>query len=416
MGEERAKKKRAPSRKENIQAEERAQHLAAVLRAIRSTEQLIIKEKDRDKLLEGVCRNLIETRGYYNAWIAIMDENGQLAASAEAGLGEAFQAMFEWLSGGKLTKCARKALGQPGVNIIEDPPTHCEDCPLSDQYGGRGGMTVRLEHGGKVFGLLSVSIPEDFIKIEEEQTLFAEVAGDVAFALHSIEAEEQRRRAEQQVQRLSSKLLQRLEDERKLLAQEIHDSVGASLAAVKYSLEESLEALSEPSPAETHSLERIISMVQNAIEETRRISTNLRPSILDDLGILMTIRWFCREFERIYSSIHIEKRIDIEEDEVPHPLKIVLYRIVQEALTNVAKHSGAKLVRLSLGKKGNRIELSIEDTGCGFALDEVLSDNKLTRGIGLASMRERAELSGGEFHIESRKGKGTRIRAAWSVG
>jgi signal transduction histidine kinase len=156
-------------------------------------------------------------------------------------------------------------------------------------------------------------------------------------------------------------------------------------------------------------LETIIPMIKESIEEVRRIQMDLRPSTLDDLGILATIGWFTREFQKIYSHIFIEKQTDIQEDEVSPPLKTVIYRVMQEALNNIAKHSKADLVRLSLRKIENRIELMIEDNGIGFDLESS------RKGLGLSSMRERAELSGGMFFIESTVGKGTLIRASWTI-
>ena len=182
---------------ERQRAEERIEHLNAVLRAIRNVNQLITQEKDRDRLLQGACDNLIETRGFYNAWGALLDETGELVTTAEAGLGEAFLPLVEQLQRGELTTCAQWALGQSEVVVIKDPLSTCADCPLSAQYSGRGAMTVRLEHEGKVYGLSSVSIPRDLVASEEEQTLFREVAGDIAFALHSIELEEGRQQAEE---------------------------------------------------------------------------------------------------------------------------------------------------------------------------------------------------------------------------
>jgi signal transduction histidine kinase len=140
---------------------------------------------------------------------------------------------------------------------------------------------------------------------------------------------------------------------------------------------------------------------------------SLRPSILDDLGILATINWSCRQFESTYSDIRIRKEIEIEEGEVPESLKIVIYRILQEALNNIAKHSKAFAVLLILRKAGRAIELVIRDSGEGFDLSEAQS--RKGRGLGLDSMRERTELSGGLFSIKSGKGKGTVIRAAWNI-
>jgi signal transduction histidine kinase len=141
---------------------------------------------------------------------------------------------------------------------------------------------------------------------------------------------------------------------------------------------------------------------------------DLRPSILDDLGILATIGWFCREFNNVYTGIRIETTIDIEEDEVPRHLKTIIYRILQEALNNVAKHSRANFVHLRLRKNETRMELIIHDNGRGFNLDQAMALKTSRRGFGLASMRERAELSGAAFEINSLIGRGTTVRVVWT--
>ncbi|OEU60190.1 MAG: hypothetical protein BAW33_03620 [Desulfobacterales bacterium C00003104] len=191
--------------------EERMAHLNLVLRAIRNVNQLITKEKDRDKLLQGACDNLIATRGYHNAWIALLDESGRLVTSAEAGLGEAFKLMVKRLEQGELTVYVQKALTQSTVTVIENPAATCEDCPLMEQYDGRRAKTIRLEHEGRVYGLLSVSVPAELAVNEEERSLFFEVAGDIAFALHAIELDEKRKRAEEALRESEDRLRTRLD-------------------------------------------------------------------------------------------------------------------------------------------------------------------------------------------------------------
>jgi signal transduction histidine kinase len=134
---------------------------------------------------------------------------------------------------------------------------------------------------------------------------------------------------------------------------------------------------------------------------------------LDDLGILATIGWFCREFQSVYAGIRIETTIDIEENEVPLYLKTTIYRIMQEALNNVAKHSNANFVQMQLLKTKTGMHLNIHDNGRGFNLDQAMALQTSRRGFGLASMRERAELSGAAFEIDSAKGQGTAIHIAW---
>ncbi|PXF61213.1 MAG: hypothetical protein C4B59_05555 [Candidatus Methanogaster sp.] len=189
-------------------ADERTAHLNLVLRAIRNVNQLVTKEPDRDRLLRGACDNLIETCGYHNAWIALLDESGTPVTTAEAGLGEAFVPMIKRLKHGELVECARKAFAQSGVVVIDDPAATCADCPLMQRYDGRRAMIIRLEHGGTVYGLFSVAVPAKLAADREEQALFKEVAGDIAFALYNLEQEAERGGAEGALTESEKKLSQ----------------------------------------------------------------------------------------------------------------------------------------------------------------------------------------------------------------
>ncbi len=222
------------------------------------------------------------------------------------------------------------------------------------------------------------------------------------------------RESEDRLRVLATQLLTAQENERKLVAGEIHDSIGSTLSAIKFRVEDTIRQC-EQSVVASESLKPLMSTIQYAMEESRRIQTNLRPSMLDDLGILTTLDWQCREFQETFSHIRIEKEIGLSENDVPSTLKTVIYRISQEALNNIAKHSKADLVTLSLRKTGSPIELTIQDNGQGFDVENIFSMESYKRGLGLSSMKERTELSGGFFTIESIQGKGTTIHASWRI-
>jgi PAS domain S-box-containing protein len=222
------------------------------------------------------------------------------------------------------------------------------------------------------------------------------------------------RESEERLRFLSSRLLTAQEDERKRIARDLHDSIGSSLTAVKLSIEKTLADI-ECGIAATNAGSTLISTIQNAIDEMRRIMMDLRPSILDDLGLVTTVGWLCRQFQSVHSHIRIANEIAIDEEDIPAPLKIVIFRIMQEALNNIAKHSKADLVSLSFVKSNCSLELTIEDNGAGFDLSSVLSDKSHERGLGLTSMQERTELAGGRMSIDSTIGVGTTIRASWSA-
>ena len=238
-------------------------------------------------------------------------------------------------------------------------------------------------------------------------------------ALQRAHDELERRVAERtaEVQIMSSRLLRAQEEERRLIALELHDGIGQMLSAIKFRVESALEQVDEDNPsAGASSLEPIIRMLREAVEDVRRIQRNLRPSVLDDLGILATISWFCREFVDTYEWIRVERHMDIQEGDLPESLKIVIFRILQEALNNTAKHSKASLVRLSLRKVSGNIEFMLQDNGQGFDMRSTVFNNRSDRGLGLDGMRERATLSGGTFSVDSQPGVGTTIKASWKLG
>jgi signal transduction histidine kinase len=238
----------------------------------------------------------------------------------------------------------------------------------------------------------------------------------IRYAIEHRRAEEELRESHRRLQALSSQLLDAQENERKRIAKELHDGIGQILTAVKFGVENSLQQAlcSENHPCQ-RSLTAVISVIQNGIDEIRRISRDLWPTILSDLGILVAIDWYCREFQNIYSEMQISREIDVSEEEVPEQLKITLYRVLQEATNNAAKHSKGDRVSLRLKKNHDRLELTVSDNGQGFDISNVLAGRQSRRGLGLTSMKERTELSGGSFSIQSLLGKGTVVRASWST-
>ena len=225
-------------------------------------------------------------------------------------------------------------------------------------------------------------------------------------------AEQAVRESEKQLRFLSSKLLTAQEEERKRISRELHDSIGSSLSAIKFGVENYLK-LGRPDRECAEWLKGITSMAQQTIDEVRRIMSDLRPAMLDDLGLVTTLGWFFRQFENIHPKICVEDKIEIEEDEIAEDLKIVIFRVIQEAFNNISKYSRAELVNFSLKKDINAVALTIEDSGDGFDVNAALYENNSHKGLGLTSMRERGELSGGTFRIESSPGEGTIIQASW---
>jgi len=177
-------------------SEEEVKHLNHVLTAIRNVNQLITHEKDRGILIQKACALLTETEGYNTAWIALLDEKKNLVAAAQSGLGKSFKLFIEDFKKGVVNACCKRALEQPGIVLIEGKKAECSGCPLLESEAGKRALTVRLEHEGSIYGFFSVSVPEPFAEIKAGQEFFSEVADDIAFALYSIGAELEHKRAE----------------------------------------------------------------------------------------------------------------------------------------------------------------------------------------------------------------------------
>jgi PAS domain S-box-containing protein len=222
------------------------------------------------------------------------------------------------------------------------------------------------------------------------------------------------RRSESELRLLSAQLLAAHETERRRIARGLHDGIGQSLGGIKFGLESCVARLSSESPdSSTENMRQLVSKVQAVIEDVRRVAMNLRPSVLDHLGIAPTIEWFCREFNAIYPRVRLEAEVDVCEDEISAPVKTAMYRIIQEACNNAVKHAQAGRIALRLKQEGGHVELSITDDGIGFDAAEFIRIDTTGRGLGLASMRERAEATAGRFRLESKQGLGTVVRATW---
>ncbi len=210
-----------------------------------------------------------------------------------------------------------------------------------------------------------------------------------------------------QIKALSQRLLNIQERERRSIANELHDEIGQTLTAVKLNLQ-TIRQDRVPIEIKTR-LSESINMVDSALEQVRNLSLNLRPSILDDLGLAPALRWFVDHNARFH-PIKITLNLGVFPGRLPPDIEIVCFRVVQEAFTNVTRHAKAKNIWIRLTPAPNTFELIIGDDGAGFDVDREQQLAIRGKSLGLLGMQERVILAGGTFKIKSRKGEGTEIR------
>jgi PAS domain S-box-containing protein len=229
-----------------------------------------------------------------------------------------------------------------------------------------------------------------------------------------VKAEEALRASQSELRRLAAQHLTIQETERRRIAADLHDGLGQSLSLLKLGIQEALRQMGAGVPQKAvESVKQLIPKVAGALNDLRRVAMDLRPSTLDDLGLLPTLAWFVREFEIANPNTRIEQQISVSEKDVPEPLKLTIFRILQEAVNNAVKHSGADCIRISLHNEDDVLAFTVEDDGKGFDPGVLASRGDARRGLGMQSMRERAELSGGTYAVTSVVGQGTKVCVGW---
>ena len=224
------------------------------------------------------------------------------------------------------------------------------------------------------------------------------VAG--GFALAGL-ATAQLLRTQRQLKKLSSRLVLAQEEERRSISRELHDEIGQSLTAL---LMEASAAAAEPreSSEQAARLLSIKTLAETSLESVRNMALLLRPPMLDDLGLIPAVEWQAREIAK-RTGMKVRVSANEFEDILSDEQRTCIYRIVQEALNNSARHSRAHTVHVELEDRGGRVRLIVRDDGSGF-------DAQGVRGLGLLGMEERVRRAGGNFDLETQAGHGTQIR------
>ena len=209
--------------------------------------------------------------------------------------------------------------------------------------------------------------------------------------------------SQRDMRQLSARLVDVQETERRTISRELHDEIGQALGALLVDMGRLATVLPSDQPEVRTQLDNMKSVTERTFQEVRNIALLLRPSMLDDLGLVAALEWQGREVSR-RSDIEVDVQSDIVSDNLPDEYRICIYRLVQEALSNAVRHSGAKTAKVTVQQSERSITVQVADDGRGF-------NPERTRGLGILGMEERVKRLGGTLKVESTAGHGVRVTA-----
>lgn len=417
---------------ELVASEERAREINKMLRAILDINQLITREKDRQRLLQSACESLLTTSGYLHTWIALVDQAGGLSFAAEAGLGDA-ALTYAVEQQGEMPSCARQALFQPGILSIENPREVCGDCPLQMLYRGDRAIITRMEHDGTIYGVLVVHGSKELAPNEATQVLFQEIAGDLAFALRSIERNEERKRAQDEIYKLNRELEQRViertaqleaaNQELEAFAYSVSHDLRAPLRGVEGYSRLLLEDYSEQLPDPAHELlEKVRAAVMrmsdliNALLAFSRLAR--QPINREDVDVRKVVDRVISELEHEVGSRQINWTVGALPGCSADPA--LLYQVFANLVSNAIKYSQVRpIAHIEIGSQQHDEETVyyVRDDGVGFDMSYAAklfgvfqrlhhaSEFEGT-GIGLANVQRIIQRHGGRIWAESEPDRG----------
>ena len=357
-----------------------------------------------DELYHEIVEEICSATGFPVALIAIFDDaNQKIIFQAAKGIPAEFgfpspELPIEDTYSGVVVRTGKPLI----ITRANEYPKY--KSAIMEKLGGQTFIGFPMMVGEKIVGSLGLGHTES-IEITDHMARWIEsLANYIAALTEQRRAEEELRRSHKQLRDLSMHLQSAVEEERKRIAREIHDELGQELSLMQLELglvESELSAKQKEIREKTRSMSKLI---DSAIKSVQRISSDLRPTVLDNLGIGAAVEWYSKEFQK-RTRIKCEVTVDSPEMKLDQDRSTAFYRILQEALTNVWRHAHATRVRVQLRKKNDNVQLTVRDNGMGIA-PEPIGD---PRSFGLMGMRERVYQFGGSIVISGRPGKGTQV-------
>jgi signal transduction histidine kinase len=382
---------------------------AQQLEAIRDISADITRELDLTKLLTLITQRAGELIGTGTGTVWLWDEEGEVFVP-HARLGDR-----SWMSGWRVRLgegvAGTVAQRREGM-VVNDYRTSPYALPLVLEHSQITAVLAEpLLYHDRLLGVLAVDNEgTDRTFTQEDGDLLALFASHAAIAIQNAQLFEQVQAGHERLQNLSRRLVEVQEAERRHIARELHDEIGQALTGLKLVL-----GMGTPLPTDAarQSHADAQALIGDLLARVRELSLELRPAMLDDLGLLPTLAW---HFERYTARTNVRvvfKHAGLEGRRFPPDVETAAYRIVQEALTNVARHAGGREVTVRLWAGEDSLGAQVEDRGKGFEPEAVFA--AYTSG-GLSGMRERAELLGGRLTVESTPGVGTLVAAEFPLG
>ena len=268
-------------------------------------------------------------------------------------------------------------------------------------------LGVPLISEGMVIGIITLDSEKVDTYTEADAQLALAFANQTATAIRHAQLFEQIQRGRERLSALSRRLVEVQENERHVVARELHDQVGQTTTALKLHLQMMRHSVSEPTL--TQAIDEGIELAERAMQRVRSLSRDLRPSVLDDFGLEPALRWHL-DRQAQWGGFEWTFEPSLPEPRLPSELEIVCFRIAQASLTNIVQHAQAKNVHMKTWVEDETLNMSIQDDGVGFNLQDALENASQGKSMGLLSMKERAELMGGQLQIIATPDQGATIR------
>ena len=292
--------------------------------------------------------------------------------------------------------------------LIEDYKVYAHSIPAFVEAGTTSVVAVPIASGNQIFGMLAVgSLNEVKSFCERDTAILASVGRQTGIAIENAHLYENMRFYARQITRAQ-------EDERKRIARELHDDTAQALIHLARRLDNLATQHAEMSEFAAERLEEIRELIDDILQGVSRFSRDLRPSVLDDLGLLPALEGLMTDIEAD-NGVETELRIGGDRQRLPPEVELALFRIVQEALNNAKRHSQASRVVTTVEFGEGRVRITVDDNGQGFELPDRTGDLAATGKLGLIGMHERARLLDGTLLIESEPGRGTTVIADVAV-